>query len=170
MGSQGHIFNCQANSPTSKNIHFPMMQNREKQEILSFERLHPVKVWYFCLINELENQLSTFCFVIWLMIDFFLLSLIVKGCVGEDKHTCSVIVFTSLKSYCTIHQRAVRCDLQREKERVGEREGDGQTDRKDVQRGKDGGGGIKSETDWQQCGHKETRRDVMSIRSLSCWD
>lgn len=47
-------------------------------------------------------------------------SLILKGDVGEDKRTRSVTVFTSLKSFCSIRQRAVICDLQLEKEGVGE--------------------------------------------------
>lgn len=43
-----------ANSP--KHIQLTMIQNREKQQILTLEELEPVNVGYYCLIKDLSNK------------------------------------------------------------------------------------------------------------------
>ncbi len=45
------------NNKQAKDIQFTIIQNRKKLQILTFEKLLPVNIWHFCLINDLYFQM-----------------------------------------------------------------------------------------------------------------
>ncbi len=44
-------------SPKQKDIFFIIMYNKEKQQILTFEKLKPSNIWHLCLKNDFHTYL-----------------------------------------------------------------------------------------------------------------